>query len=102
MALDCLGLPDVAGLPQQARVDGPAVDSSTCSGDGKGRIGRTVITVKQANHRAPEERTPNAIGYAPSNLTSGHRSPMRPSAQGERSPHILGVETSGAAKEVSR
>ena len=57
MPLDCPGLPDVAGLLQQARVYGPAVDNSACSGDGKGRIGRTVITVKQADHRAPEERT---------------------------------------------
>src|SRR5271167_447961 len=57
MALDRLRLPDVAGVLQQARVDAPAVDSSTCSGDGKGRIGRTVIAVKQADHRAPEERT---------------------------------------------
>jgi hypothetical protein len=53
MALDGFSLADVAGLSQQAWIDGPGAHRRGRPGDREIRIRRTVITVKEAQHRAP-------------------------------------------------
>src|SRR5260370_11060577 len=56
MALDGFCLADVAGLSQQAWIDGPTAHGRGGPGDREIRIRRTVITVKEAQDRAPMGR----------------------------------------------